>query len=358
MADHLTQQDLMINIIILAFCAISCIVIASLLIRQCLGEKTVHDNNNQGERTNVISSLLLISSVSVITLCELLDLIRHIICFSKHQDIYEYPLAKWLGFADILNYIGSILFYLIAIRSLQMTCFGRYFPIHLTLLMFLYVLIGITGILAIYDAIVLILTHQQDAVPFLSICIVQFIVNITLLSLFIRKSNQLFSNTFVNNSYNKIGIQILQKRNMSIFIARHGLLYSVAIIINQILYLWLLIKIFLIPSDLHIHASDFFYRAIGNTVICMALYLSSHQNYETYTYLCTCFHNRVQKCFSATRPKTLSTRRKTPLDTKPKINWDTQSNNWDAQSNTTTTQTPENNHTLSTWAPENGSPIN
>merc|ERR1712062_381686 len=110
------------------------------------------------------------------------------------------------------------------------------------------------------------------------------------------------------------------------------------------LYIWLVIQIYIIPSNLYIHASDFLYRAIGNTAICIVLYLSSHQNYETYTYLCTCYHNRVQKCFSQMKPTTLSVKRhKNPLDTKPKINWD--------PSSLTTTATPENNHTLSTWNP-------
>ena len=132
---------------------------------------------------------------------------------------------------------------------------------------------------------------------------------------------------------------------MSIFIARHGLLYSLAIIITQTLYVWFVIKIYIIPSNVPIHASDYFYRGFGNMIICIVLCLSSHQNFGTYAYICECYHNRVQKCFAIQNPKQFAShRKKHVLYVKPTM---------DHSSLTTPTLTPGNNRTLSTWTPGN-----
>ena len=80
--------------------------------------------------------------VSVSTLCEWADLIRHIICYSSHRDLYFYPINNIMGCADLLYYIGSILFYIIAMLRLQISFHGTRYAIPCTVIGIFYSLIG------------------------------------------------------------------------------------------------------------------------------------------------------------------------------------------------------------------------
>eukprot|EP01084_Bolivina_argentea_P000749 1368_1 len=78
---------------------------------------------------------------------------------------------------------------------------------------------------------------------------------------------------------------------------RHTVLFTLAIITNQIWYIAVIIRVYIIPSNSDMHLSNLCFRSLSNLSNCIVLFLSLGRNHKIYAHLCGCCHRKIQNCF-------------------------------------------------------------
>eukprot|EP01084_Bolivina_argentea_P047216 86997_1 len=248
--DHLNGIELQINILFIGSLTILCMVTLFILIRQTCAQNTIK-NNQLIINPNKISLLktmkqLLVCCALISTLSNASDFARFVICFMLNENLYAVPLNNIFAFADFLYLSSSILFYLVAIGRLQISFIGTNYAIHYCFLLCFYILVGIQFILSTYYVLTVAFAtgnnHYQfwvhyDSYPLIAICAIDFILNTSLLILFVAKLRQLLF-TMIHNS-NKFQLKkkdsFVYKTSFKllILITRHSILFSLAILTNS-----------------------------------------------------------------------------------------------------------------------------
>eukprot|EP01084_Bolivina_argentea_P130935 231144_1 len=155
------SPDLKISSIFVGIFTFICSLLTIILIFQLFCDKKNKQINYKAQ-SNIIPKLLIFLCVIVSTICEYADLTRHLICYVEHKDLYYYPLNNIMFFADFLYYLGSILFYIIAISKLQISFHGSQYSISCIIMSFFYILIGCALILAGYYSIVVYISPNNN----------------------------------------------------------------------------------------------------------------------------------------------------------------------------------------------------
>ena len=135
-----TERDnLPASIIFISFLSLICTIICIILICQlfCSNRRI---KKKQSDAV-LLSNVLIILCVIISTVCQWSDLIRHVLCYTTNQNLYSYPLNNIFCFADFLYYLGSCVFYTIAIYRLQISFAGSRYEIKRSLSFAVYFLI-------------------------------------------------------------------------------------------------------------------------------------------------------------------------------------------------------------------------
>eukprot|EP01084_Bolivina_argentea_P279121 477139_1 len=267
--DHLTRSELLVNLVIVSCFVFLCTIIWYTLIFQLFCANNIQLKiSKQKEPTHIISKMLLFWCVTLSTLSTWSDLSRLAICYIFNKNLYSFKINQVMAFADFFCYCASILFYLIAISRLQISFRNTNYTINTYVLSFFYVLITISFILAIYYTITICLAPSNqahsfwvtfDTIPLIAICIIDFTLNTSLLILFISKLKQLLSVTLA-----KYNLPHRLTSDLLLLITRHTILFTLVIITNQIWFIIILLRTYVIPQDIDFHASDFTFRVFGN----------------------------------------------------------------------------------------------
>eukprot|EP01084_Bolivina_argentea_P299612 516463_1 len=148
-----------IDILISTIFLIICTFISSLLCAW-LSQQICVEMGITKKRMDIISKMIICCCI-VSTICNFSDLFRHLICYILNVDMYIYPLNNIMGYADLLYYIGTILFYLIALGRIQLSFVHTKYSINNYILIFLYTLIASVFILSIYYVIIVFITPSN-----------------------------------------------------------------------------------------------------------------------------------------------------------------------------------------------------
>ncbi len=265
------------------------------------------------KKMDICSQVLIISCVIVSTLSSISDLARHVYCYIINKGLYYHPFNNYMAFADLLFACSSILFYLIAISRLQVSFYGTSYAISWYFLFCFYGLSFCFFILSIYYAIIVYLTpritvdtfyQHYAAIPFIIIGSIDLILNTSLLYIFILKLKQLLSIRLLNCDIRNLKdyencYTVKAYSRLLILMTRHTLLFSLAILTNQIWYIAVLIRIYVLPSHSDMHLSNLcvYNRTLSNLSNCIVLFLSLGSNHKIYSNLCGCCHQKIQNCF-------------------------------------------------------------
>ena len=317
----MTTDDLVNSMIFLSVCAFISTLTSIFLIDQLSDPIDPEQNKKSNSRSKTSKiKLLIISCVLISTLCTWSDLIRHIICWLLNKPLCAYPMNNILSFADLLYYLGSILFYLIAINRVQYSFKTTMYELSYCTVSFFYILIFISFILSLYYTIIVAMTPKDnpgkaswpknfwtrfDTIPLITIGIIDFILNTSLLILFISKLKQLLSSKLLNidlyKQRNRNHRIYKTSSNLLLLMTRHTILFGFATITNQIWYITVILKFYIFPhfgyKDVNWHITNFCFRAIENTANCLVLFLSLQKNLKLYLFCCGCCHWNIQKCF-------------------------------------------------------------
>eukprot|EP01084_Bolivina_argentea_P271709 462407_1 len=298
----LQNSNLLASIIFISIFTTLCTVLSLILTYQLFGCK-----QNQKFNARRTSKMLIFLCILVSTVCQWGDLSRHIICYIQTKGLFYYPLNNIMCFADFFYYLGSVLFYIIAIYRLQVSFQSSQYSISPFIVSFVYTLIGCVFILAIYYSVIVFLTPndvdneynefwiKHDIIPMIIIGAIDFILNTSLLILFITKLKQILHTRLSRFNYNLYNLMDdkntdIQSQDVIKLIIRHSLLFGLAIITNQIWYI-------AVVTRRKKGLSDFCFRALENAANCIVLFLGLKQNSKLYFCLCGCFHQLMQKCF-------------------------------------------------------------
>eukprot|EP01084_Bolivina_argentea_P270227 459441_1 len=308
--SQLTNTDVLYSAAFIASFALICMIVSITLICQLLIRPV--------DKIPTISTILIIFCVICSTLCEMADLSRHIICYILNKDLYFYPLNNIYGGADLLYYLGAISFYLIAVFRLQIHFHGTNYAMKYWVLSFFYILIAISFLLSIFYVTIVFMIPANDTassnaynytfyvkwdtIPLIVMAIIDFVLNSSLLIAFVIKLKQLLTATLseqdiYNLKIDKYCYLYNPSAKVLLIITRHSILFGLTIITNQLFYTELLIRMYIIPTTYDIHFSNFCFRALENTLNCIALFLSLQSNLGTYASLCGCCHMAIQNCF-------------------------------------------------------------
>ena len=135
-----SRQDVLNSIaVIVVFTVISTVLFLILSFQLFCGRR---QKRTKSTRINVVTKLLVFLCVTVSTVCEWADLSRHIICYVEDRNLYFYPMNNIMGSADLLYYLGAIIFYSIAISRLQISFHGSQYAIPCVTVSFFYTLMG------------------------------------------------------------------------------------------------------------------------------------------------------------------------------------------------------------------------
>ena len=137
-----SSQDIFNSIIFISFFTMLCSLLWLLLTFQLFFDMDPRRRKRVSNRKARLNVLTVYLCVSVSTLCEWADLVRHIICYASHRDLYFYPINNIMGCADLLHYMGSILFYIIAMLRLQISFHATQYAISCGVVGLFYSLIG------------------------------------------------------------------------------------------------------------------------------------------------------------------------------------------------------------------------
>eukprot|EP01084_Bolivina_argentea_P271708 462406_1 len=306
------QQDqyMPLSLVILipsAFVAVitSVLVICEVTVLNDINSTITTKSNTHGTM-NIILRIIIVFCAVFSTLCIWCDLARHCICIIYHKDLYYYPLNNIMGVSDLFYYLAATFFYLVAIIRLQISFLGSKYAIHKSILFILYSLITITFFGSIYYSIIVFLTPKgnttfwdyYDKIPMIVIGGIDFVLNTSLLILFIIKLNQLLATTLLHCDARKLNhpqskIYTLTS-NLLIVMTRHSILFSFSIVVNQMWYIIVLIQM---SYQIELHFTTFCFRALENLSNCIVLLLSFNRNLSSYMYICGCCHKSIQKCF-------------------------------------------------------------
>ena len=147
---------------------------------------------------------------------------------------------------------------------------------------------------------------KHDTIPMITIGVIDFILNISLLYLFIDKLKQilqvrlLFSSDvyrLINddiNSQEEEDHDSTQSRDLLRLMTRHAILFGIAIITNQVWYITVLVQY---NQNINFYLSHFCFRTLENTANVIVLFLGLKANWNCYMCLCGCCHRNIQTCF-------------------------------------------------------------
>eukprot|EP01084_Bolivina_argentea_P034657 64163_1 len=222
---HVSKVELIISAIFLAICTFTCSILSSLLSTQLCMES----NRTKDKMDTICKMIILCAFLS--TLCNLSDFFRHMI---------SYPLNNIMGVADFVYYFTTILFYIIALCRVQISFRNTKYAIHPYILIFLYGLIVLVFMSAMYYTIIVFITPnisytqnnnnfylKYDIIPMITIGLIDFIINTSLLTLFISKLKQLLNHILPRQKdltyqlTNKSSSVYISSSNLVLLITRH-----------------------------------------------------------------------------------------------------------------------------------------
>lgn len=256
------------------------------------------------------------------TLCVLCDDIRWSICAILNKSEVFYPMNQIMSFADLFYYIGALSFYTIAIYRLYISFQDTIYSIHPFIIKFFIILLVIQSLGATYYCIIVALQPKEDKNAFflkynsiasITLMVTDFILNVSLLLLFISKLKESLTDTLVSSSISQIGSSMdTVSQSMVDLITRHSLLFGFAIITNQ-LFLGSQMVIFsnIGYAKFKYHFVIFICRSIENTANCIVLFLGLKPNRNLYFNICGKCHLLLARCFMKSTQRKVESRRTT-----------------------------------------------
>eukprot|EP01084_Bolivina_argentea_P023302 43452_1 len=266
--------------------------------------------------------------------CIYSDLVHHIYCFATNTFLYGQLVDDIFALSDVLYYIGALSFYLIAIQRIHITFGDSAYSVSDNILIFLLFLIALAGITAIYYTVrVTMMTDEHyfftyNTVPTIILMIIDMLLNSILLFIFISKMKTVMvnsekwqidltqmRNTVVSTSISPTNVSPTLSptmspersvvdsyfaeykftkisKNLIDVIVRHTLLFSVAIITNQLFFIALVISFLSTNETWYL----FVFRSIENLTNVMVLFLSIGKNKKIYYFVCKYCDKCVRKC--------------------------------------------------------------
>ena len=302
------------TIIAISICLVITVVITIRLLYQMCVQKPA---SNQRMAYTLIKVCIIAS-----TLCVVCDDIRWSICAIMDKSEVFYPMNQIMSFADLFYYIGALSFYTIAIYRLYISFLDTIYSINPCIIRFFIVSLIIQALGATYYCIIVALQPKEDKNAFFlkynsisSITLMSndFILNLSLLLLFISKLKESLTDTLVSSSIQEIGSSMdTVSQNMVDLITRHSLLFGLAIITNQ-LFLGSQMIVFsnIGFTKFKYHFIIFICRSIENTANCVVLFLGLKPNRKLYFNICGKCHLLLAGCFMKSTQKRVESRRDT-----------------------------------------------
>lgn len=146
---------------------------------------------------------------------------------------------------------------------------------------------------------------KYDTPPMIFIGVIDFLLNVSLLYLFVSKLKEILQvrllncdiYSIINESSQNDSIDedaSQQSADLLRLMTRHTILFGIAIITNQIWYITVLIQT---KKDYNFYISDFCFRALENLCNCIVLFMGLKKNLKCYMCICSCCDKKMEKCF-------------------------------------------------------------
>eukprot|EP01084_Bolivina_argentea_P272017 463031_1 len=311
-----TVQDMLINTTFVFALTIICTLAAfhmtlqHIYIQSLIRTRLQQDPLTLTKKNKLIRQLFIICVISS-TLCTWFDCARFVFCYLTDKPLtYLSFRNKIMATADFLYYFALIIFYSIAIYRMQLSFAGTSYELNHCILYFFRILIIVSFILAgFYCSYLFALpvsieggfAYYACLIPPICLCIIDFILNTSLLILFISKLKTLLSERLLycdkNLLLNPKSYVYKSSKDLLVVMTRHTLLFGITIITNQLWFIAQLLKKFIVSNSVDYHVSTYTFRVLSCTVNCIALFFSSEENFDLYKSYCKCCHKALQKCF-------------------------------------------------------------
>ena len=211
-----------------------------------------------------------------------------------------------MAIADFFYYFAAASFYLIAILRLQISFMSSPYSINKCILFILYLLIAATSALSIYYCVIVFITpknsvtfwNKYDRTAMIVIGGIDFLLNTSLLLLFIAKLKELLATILLHCDEHKLNepqsVITAMASKLLLTMTRHCILFSFAILVNQCWYILVLLQM---KYQIVLHVTTFCFRALAMFSNCVVLLLSFNRNLPTYLMMCGFCHRSLQRCF-------------------------------------------------------------
>ena len=300
------------------------VITICLIITTIISLRLWYQLSNQTSQTQKLTVMLIKLCVITSTLCIYCDETRYIICAIWNQSEVFYPMNQIMSLADLFYYIGGVSFYSLAIYRLYISFYDTIYSIRPCVIKFFITLIIIQALGAAYYCIIVALQPGNETdkninnffLKYTTISTIimmtnDFILNLSLLCLFVAKLKESLTDTLVSSSIKQIGSTTdTLSQNMVDLITRHLILFGVAIITNQ-LFLGSDIIVFsnIGLSKFKYHFIIFICRSIENMANCVVLFLGLKHNWKLYTKICGKCHLWLAGCCMKSTQKKVDLRR-------------------------------------------------
>eukprot|EP01084_Bolivina_argentea_P090265 162685_1 len=303
---------------IVAICWLSIFLLAQITIIVSLLCK-LYSKQNSHKPISPFYKYVTIICVTFCALSTIVDLIHTTIAYIRHEQSSDtYRFGTIMTIADITYFIASISLYILIIGKLYLTFKSTSYRVSNKYIIFLSILI-VTSVFCMTQY--LITLNNKDTIKFLdnsvkfvyAVIINDFIIDISVLALFVYKLQQLLIDTIdiglihqnsdniiqiVKESADEYDFQNSQKRLVAL-ITRQSILGSIQIFFNCTFYFKVLVDRYTVgpkfPSDLAFQTSHCL-RALENLVVIGTLYLNFNLNTGLYYKICGCCHNGCYLC--------------------------------------------------------------
>ena len=192
-----------------AIICIACLIILSYQLYCTTEWKANSESLNDEERNNArLSRSLIMTCVIASTLCQICDLTRWVSCYALNKSLFYYPLHQIMASSDLFYYIGCISFYSIAVSRIYFAFYGSHYAIKRVWINLYLFLLMISIIAAIFYCIIVALQPKQNPDQFfityntptvIILSLNDFILNVTLLILFVSKLRKIMTQTLITN---------------------------------------------------------------------------------------------------------------------------------------------------------------
>ena len=305
-----------VSIPFISVCVVFCTLFTIALLRQL--------NNPQDDRQSALHKhgyyyhIMIVCCMSS-TLCEYCDLSRWIICVAANKSLFYFPMNQIMSIATFFHQAGAMTFYIVAISRIYIYCKTSYYPVSKQMMIIYNSILCIGSITAIYYIIIVALQPAHDTsnffrryntIPSIILMVIDFILNTTLLILFFYKLRQLFTSNMRRNSilsFDNMEDEMNEKTETDInLIVRYCILFSIAVITNQIFFITVLVNHWDSNVRIKAHWLIFISRGIENVANCAVLFLSLNTNHGCYLCICSKCHAYLKNLFTGNTQRMLS----------------------------------------------------